>query len=216
MSDEKKKIDVEPEKVDSVEKESKKSGAAKEHKKKHHELIKDMEAELKAAQEESRENYDRFLRVSAEFENYKKRSARETGEFRKFANESLIKDMLSVVDNLERAVNSSTADNKADSALVEGVNMTLKEILKIFEKFNVTPLESLKKPFDPNFHQAVLSEESDDYDENTVINELQKGYIIHERLLRPAMVVVSMPKARADNEKNKNIENEKNRSDDLI
>ncbi|MDI6687526.1 MAG: nucleotide exchange factor GrpE [Desulfobacterales bacterium] len=201
MSDEKKKIAIETEKVDSVEKESKKIGSTKKHKKKYHDLIKEMESKLKAAKEESIENYDRFLRISAEFENYKKRSAREMGEFRKFANESLIKDMLSVVDNLERAVDSSSTDNKASSALVEGVNMTLKEILKIFEKFNVTPLESLKKPFDPNFHQAVISEESDDYDENTVINEFQKGYMIHERLLRPAMVVVSRPKARADNEK---------------
>lgn len=201
MSDEKKKIAIETEKVDSVEKESKKTGIAIKHKKKHDDLIKEMGSKLKAAKEESIENYDRFLRISAEFENYKKRSAREMGEFRKFANESLIKDMLSVVDNLERAVDSSSTDNKASSALVEGVNMTLKEILKIFEKFNVTPLESLKKPFDPNFHQAVISEESDDYDENTVINEFQKGYMIHERLLRPAMVVVSRPKARADNEK---------------
>ena len=102
-----------------------------------------MEAKLKVAQEESRETYDRFLRISAEFENYKKRSAREMDEFRKFANESLIKEMLSVVDNLERAINSSNDAKQANSGLVEGVDITLKEILKIFEKFNVKPVESL-------------------------------------------------------------------------
>jgi molecular chaperone GrpE len=172
-----------------------------------------MKAKLKVAQEESRETYDRFLRTSAEFENYKKRSDREMDEFRKFANESLIKELLSVVDNLERAVNSSSDAKQANSGLVEGVNMTLKEILKILEKFNVKPVESLKKHFDPNFHQAVMTEETDDHTEHIVINELQKGYIMHNRLLRPAMVVVSTPKVKSNNEKNTDIENKANKID---
>ena len=214
MTDEKKiKTDVETKEVDSAKKELKKTGTAKKHKKKGHELIKEMEAELKAAQEESRQTYDRLLRVSAEFENYKKRSAREMDEFRKFANESLIKEMLSVVDNLERAINSSSNANQANSGLVEGVDITLKEILKIFEKFNVKPVESLKKHFDPNFHQAVMTEETDDYPEHIVINELQKGYMMHDRLLRPAMVVVSMPKVKSNNEKSTDIENKDNKID---
>ena len=208
MSDKKKiKIDVETKEVDSAKKELKKTDAAKKHKKKGHDLIKEMEAKLKAAQEESKETYDRFLRVSAEFENYKKRSSREMDEFRKFANESLIKEMLSVVDNLERAINSSNDAKQANSGLVEGVDITLKEILKIFEKFNVKPVESLKKDFDPNFHQAVMTEETDDYTEHTVINELQKGYMMHDRLLRPAMVVVSMPKVKSNDEKSSTIKN---------
>lgn len=205
MTDEKKiKIHVETKEVDSAKKELKKTGATKKHKKKGHELIKEMEAELKAAQEESRQTYDRLLRVSAEFENYKKRSDREMDEFRKFANESLIKEMLSVVDNLERAINSSSDAKQANSGLVEGVDITLKEVLKIFEKFNVKQIESLKKHFDPNFHQAVMTEETDDYTEHTVINELQKGYMMHDRLLRPAMVVVSMPKVKSNDEKSTN------------
>ncbi|MBC8199224.1 MAG: nucleotide exchange factor GrpE [Desulfobacteraceae bacterium] len=208
MSDKKKiKIAVETKEVDSAKKELKKTDAAKKHKKKGHDLIKEMEAKLKAAQEESKETYDRFLRVSAEFENYKKRSSREMDEFRKFANESLIKEMLSVVDNLERAINSSNDAKQANSGLVEGVDITLKEILKIFEKFNVKPVESLKKRFDPNFHQAVMTEETDDYTEHTVINELQKGYMMHDRLLRPAMVVVSMPKVKSNDEKSSTIKN---------
>ena len=202
MTDEKKiKIEMETKEVDSAKKELKKTGAAKKHKQKERDLIKEMEAKLKAAQEESKQTYDRLLRVSAEFENHKKRSAREMDEFRKFANESLIKEMLSVVDNLERAINSSSDARQANSGLVEGVEITLKELLKIFEKFKVKPVESLKKHFDPSFHQAVMTEETDDYTEHTVINELQKGYMMHDRLLRPAMVVVSMPNAKSNNEK---------------
>ena len=202
MTDEKKiKIEMETKEVDSAKKELKKTGAAKKHKQKERDLIKEMEAKLKAAQEESKQTYDRLLRVSAEFENHKKRLDRDMDEFRKFANESLIKEMLSVVDNLERAINSSSDAKQANPGLVEGVNMTLKEILKIFEKFNVKPIESLKKHFDPSFHQAVMTEETDDYTEHTVINELQKGYMMHDRLLRPAMVVVSMPNAKSNNEK---------------
>ncbi|MEA3415074.1 MAG: nucleotide exchange factor GrpE [Thermodesulfobacteriota bacterium] len=197
MTEEKKiETDVETKEVDSAKKELKKTETAKKHKKKSHDLIKEMEAKLKAAQEESRETYDRFLRISAEFENYKKRSDREMDEFRKFANESLIKELLSVVDNFERAINSSSDARQANSGLVEGVNMTLKEMLKIFKKFNVRPVESLKKHFDPSFHQAVMTEETDNYAEHIVINELQKGYMMHDRLLRPAMVVVSTPKVK--------------------
>lgn len=211
MTDEKKiDIDVETKEVDSAKKELKKTGAAKKHKK---DLIKEMEAKLKTAQEESKQTYDRLLRVSAEFENHKKRSAREMEEFRKFANESLIKEMLLVVDNLERAINSSSNAEQANSGLVQGVDITLKEILKIFEKFNVKPVESLKKRFDPSFHQAVMTEETDDYTEHTVINELQKGYMMHDRLLRPAMVVVSMPKVKSNDEKSTSIENKDNKID---
>ena len=121
--------------------------------------------------------------------------------------------MLSVVDNLERAINFSNDAKQANSGLMEGVDITLKEILKIFEKFNVKPVKSLKKHFDPNFHQAVMTEETDDYTEHTVINELQKGYMMHDRLLRPAMVVVSMPKVKSNDEKSTGIENKDNKID---
>ncbi|MEA3429245.1 MAG: nucleotide exchange factor GrpE [Thermodesulfobacteriota bacterium] len=205
MTDKKKtKTAVETKEVDSAKKELKKTDAAKKHRKKPHDLIKEIEDKLKTAQEESKATYDRFLRASAEFENHKKRSTREMDEFRKFANESLIKELLPVVDNLERAINSSSNDKQANSALVEGVDMTLKAILKIFEKFKVKPIEALKKHFDPNFHQAVMTEETDDYAEHIVINELRKGYMMHDRLLRPAMVVVSTPKAKSNNEKSTN------------
>jgi len=156
--------------------------------------MKDLEAQLETKERQAKENYDRLLRVSAEFENYKKRTSRELEEFRKFANQSLIKEMLSVVDNLELAMNSTNGHKTIDQGLLQGLDMTHKEILRVFEKFNVKPIEAKGQIFDPTFHEAVMQEETDEIDENTVINELQKGYLIHDRLLRPAMVVVAKPR----------------------
>jgi len=163
-----------------------------------------LEERLKAAEAKAKENYDRFLRISAEFENYKKRMEREMNDFRKFANESLFKDILPIVDNLERALEIPHENNeKAFDGMLEGVQMTLKGLLSSLEKFGVVPIESLDKAFDPNFHQSVAQEESKGHPENTVLRELQKGYTMKDRLLRPAMVMVSKkpdskPKVKSD------------------
>jgi molecular chaperone GrpE len=157
--------------------------------------VKQLEEKLEAATREAQENYERLLRVSAEFENFKKRSTREMDELRKFSNQALVKDLLPIVDNLELALKSSEESGQdVDSKLREGVDLTRKEILKIFEKYNVKQIEALGEPFDPNYHEAVMREESDRYGENTVISELQKGYLMHDRLIRPTMVVVATPK----------------------
>jgi len=165
-------------------------------------LVKDLETKIESAEQEAKESHDRLLRVSAEFENYKKRSQREVAEFRKYANESLINTLLPLVDNLERAINSSSDDDASNRNLidgvVDGVEMTLKETLKIFKKFGVQPIESLGKNFDPNLHEAVMQKESENAKENIVLEEFQKGYMIHDRLLRPAMVVVSKGKDKND------------------
>ena len=151
-----------------------------------------VEERLEAAESKAKENYDRLLRITAEFENYKKRMEREMNEFRKFANEALMKDILPTVDNLQRALETPPGDqDKAADGMREGLEMTLKGLLGSLEKHGVEPIEALKKPFDPNFHHAVMQEESDKYPENTVSQELQRGYMIRDRLLRPAMVVVS-------------------------
>jgi molecular chaperone GrpE len=160
--------------------------------------MKDLEAQLEAKEQEAKENYDRLLRVSAEFENYKKRTSREFEEFRKFANQSLIKELLSVVDNLELAMNSTNGHQTIDQGLLQGLEMTHREILKVFEKFNVKPIEAKGQVFDPSFHEAVMQEETDEVDPNTVVSELQKGYLIHNRLLRPSMVVVARSRANRD------------------
>ncbi len=154
--------------------------------------IESLKDALSAARKEAADNYDRFLRLGAEFENYKKRVQRQMDDHRKYSNTELIKDLLPVVDNLERAI-AAYHDNRSniEACMVEGVEMTLKEVLNILEKHNATQVEAQGKPFDPNYHEAVMQEESEQHPENTVINELQKGYLLHDRLIRPSMVVVS-------------------------
>ena len=156
--------------------------------------LKILENKVEKAETDAAASHDRLLRATAEFDNYKKRSERELGEFRKFANERLIKELLPVMDNLERAIESSS-DDSANSVIIEGVEMTLKEIYKVLDTFNLKCLEAEGKVFDPNFHQAVLQEETDEQADNTVLKVMQKGYILHDRLIRPAMVVVAKAKA---------------------
>ena len=144
----------------------------------------------KGVEDQLNEQKDKVLRLSAEFENFKKRKQREIDEFKKFANETVFRQLLSVVDNLERAIDSAT-DAVDETNLLEGVKLTHKEILKLFESFNVKRIEADNQPFDPNFHQAVTHAQDNDVPDNTVTNVLQKGYLLHDRLLRPAMVVVS-------------------------
>ena len=150
-----------------------------------------------------------MLRVSAEFENYKKRTARENEEFRKYATQSLIKDLLPVIDNLELALKSSAAtDGSAGTSLIDGVELTRREILRIFENHQVRPIEALGAAFDPTYHEAVMREETDEHSENTVVGELQKGYLMHDRLIRPAMVVVAAPKQTGGPEENDSLNRE--------
>ena len=161
------------------------------------------EERIEKAESEAKEAYDRFLRASAELENYKKRTQKEMAEFRKYANASLVKELLGVVDNLERAIESSNGSNE-EGRLSEGLNLTLKELLKIFKTFHASPIEALGKPFDPSYHQAMMQQETTDQPENIVLDELQKGYMIHDRLLRPAMVVVSKSPAGSGNDDENN------------
>lgn len=150
----------------------------------------DLQVQLEKAQNEAQEHYERFLRTAAELDNFRKRKEREVSDLRKYANQNLLRELLNVVDNLERAI-GATQDTGTADGLVEGVDMTLKELLKIFENAGVKPIAAVDQPFDPNLHEAVMQEENENIPENTVIRELQKGYQIHDRLLRPAMVVVS-------------------------
>lgn len=157
--------------------------------------IEQLRNDLSSAQSEAAETYDRLLRMSAEFENYKKRVQRQMEGHKKYANEELIKDLLPVVDNLERALNAAgEKQSETDANMAEGIEITLNEILKTLKKHNVEPVEAMGKPFDPTYHEAVMQEESDEYPENTVMGEMQKGYLLHDRLIRPAMVVVSKAK----------------------
>ncbi|MEJ2097487.1 MAG: nucleotide exchange factor GrpE [Deltaproteobacteria bacterium] len=150
----------------------------------------EIEEKLEAAENEAKANYERFLRTAAELENVKKRAQKDLEDLRKFANESLIKELLGVVDNLERALEVPAAGEN-DKQIAAGVTLTLRDLQKVLQKFGVQPIESLGKPFDPSVHQAMMQQEVSDQPANVVIQEMQKGYMIHDRLLRPAMVVVS-------------------------
>jgi len=135
---------------------------------------------------------DKYLRLYADFENYKRLVAKDKEELIKYSNEKIMKELLSVIDHLELALQhtSNNADTSA-SALAEGVNMTLKELKSTLEKFGFVSIEALGKPFDPYLHHAMSQVESDEVDENTVIAEYRKGYMLKERVLRAALVGVS-------------------------
>ena len=145
---------------------------------------------LKSAEESAKRYLDLYVRAQAEMENLKKRLQREKEEFLKFANESLIKELLPVVDNLENALIHAQDENSVD-ALREGIELTLKGLKAALSKAGVEEVKALGEPFDPNYHHAVSQEETDKVQSGTVLEELQKGYILNQRLLRPSMVVVS-------------------------
>lgn len=132
---------------------------------------------------------DELLRALAETENVKKRCAVEIEKTNKYAISSFAKDLLSVADNLDRAL--SLEENEKESSLREGIELTQKELMHVFEKFGITPMESLDKPFDPNFHRVIQEVLEPSKPAGTIIAELQKGYMINGRILREAMVVVS-------------------------
>jgi len=140
--------------------------------------------------QEAKENYDRLLRLAAEVDNLRKRQEREISEVRRFANENLIKELLPVLDNLERALEHGR-QSEAPEAMLEGLELVYQDFLKVLGRFGITPIDSVGERFDPAFHHAVMEEEAPELEDQTVTNELQKGYLLQNRLLRPAMVVVS-------------------------
>jgi molecular chaperone GrpE len=158
-----------------------------------------LEQALAAKTQELERLQDRLIRLQAEFDNFKKRMAREKAEFLKFANESLLGELLPVLDNLERAVASARAE-ASPGALADGIEMIVRLFHATLEKFGVKPMEAAGKPFDPSLHQAVAQVESPDGSENLVVDEIQKGYMLEGRVLRAAMVRVSRPAAAGPDE----------------
>jgi molecular chaperone GrpE len=149
-------------------------------------------AKYRELEDQLAEAEDRVLRAAADAENFKKRLQREKEEQSRYATEAIMRDLLAVIDNLERALDHSQAGSN-QGGLVEGLNITVKGFLDTLARFGCTPVEAMGEIFDPKFHEAISQEESADHEANTVIRELQKGYMLKERLLRPAMVVVSKP-----------------------
>jgi molecular chaperone GrpE len=157
----------------------------------------DLLAKYRDLEDQLRQAEERVLRTAADAENFKKRLQREKEEQTRYANETLMRELLPVIDNLERALeHSASAPNQ--EGLLEGLKMTLKGFTDTLSRFGCTPLETIGQTFDPNFHEAVSQEERSEVEPNTVLRELQKGYILKERLLRPAMVIVSKPASKAE------------------
>ncbi|OGW41107.1 MAG: nucleotide exchange factor GrpE [Nitrospirae bacterium RBG_13_39_12] len=138
---------------------------------------------------ELKEINEKYLRLYAEFENYKKRVNKDKEELIKYGTESLLLELLPVIDNLELALKH--ASDKISEGLVQGVGITLKELRKTLEKFGLSEIEANGKPFDPLVHHAMNQVERDDVDEKTVVEELRKGYIFRDKVLRPSLVTVS-------------------------
>jgi molecular chaperone GrpE len=172
--------------------EEKVSEAHEEHKKKKkkEEIIDELKQKLEEKEKELKEARERILYFQADFENFKKLKAKEKQEALKFGNETLVRELLPVIDNLERAIQHGckTEDSKS---IVQGVELTLNSFLKVLEKFGVTRVDAVEREFDPNLHEAIAQEPREDKAPGTVVTELQKGYIMDGRLLRPAMVTVA-------------------------
>ena len=167
-------------------------------------------AKLKA---EYQEQYDQMLRKIAEFDNAKKRAERRAEESSKYAIEGVIKDVIPIIDSVERAI-ESTNESKDFDALSEGIQLIHKQLLDSLQRRNVNPIEAMGENFDPNRHEAIMHVESEEVPENAVIEEFQRGYTLHDRVVRPSMVSVSKGKPGKVNESVATDE-EPNASDDV-
>ncbi len=145
---------------------------------------------LEAAKKEAAENRDRWMRAVADLENYKKRSIQERSALLKYKNEDVLRDLLTVTDNIQRAVDFCSKEGRSDP-VVEGICMISDMLQDLLKRYGVTEIEALGQPFDPNFHEAIAKIVSTDHQPNTVIEVMEKGYRYQDRLLRAAKVVVA-------------------------
>ena len=150
-----------------------------------------LEAELVASREEVEKQKDLYLRTRAETDNFRRRMQREKDELSKFANENILREVLPVMDNLQRAVDHATTNDKSGSTLLDGVVMTLSQFKSVLDKSKVVVVEAKGVAFDPACHEAMGQLECDECLPNTVVEVLQEGYTLNGRLLRPALVMLS-------------------------
>ena len=146
------------------------------------------QTELQTLKEERDGLYDRLLRKQAEFENYKKRVERERAEFVQFASSELMKEILNALDSYELALKNAAGDERVR----QGFGLIYKQLQDTLARFGLKAIEAKGQKFDPNFHQAVSTQAADEVEENTVLEEMRKGYLLNGRLLRPAMVSVAV------------------------
>ena len=180
---------------DSVEEEE----AVKKEEAKELSPLEQLEEQIRLKDEEILKQKDTFLREKAELENFKKRLTKEKEDFVQFANERLLKELLQIEDNLERAM---AAPNATLESLKEGVEMIQKQFKDFLKNQKVEAIEALGKPFDPNLHEVLNQQESEEYEENTVIEEYSKGFTLNGRILRSAKVVISKKPAEKNEDEN--------------
>ena len=150
-----------------------------------------LEEQLEACRAEAEENRNQYLRSCADLENFRKRTQREKEDLSRFANEKILREMLPVVDNLGRAIEHADGEVEDTKSLIEGIQLTLDQFAKVLDQFGVKEVEALGKPFDPDFHEAMGQIESAEHPANSVAQVFQKGYLLNERLLRPALVMIA-------------------------
>jgi molecular chaperone GrpE len=148
-------------------------------------------AELEQARKQAEENYQRLLRVQADYDNFRRRTREEKEQLAKYASLKLIEQLLPVLDNFERALASSN-DKKDYDALYKGLDMTFRQLEQVLAQEGLQRMESVGQPFNPEYHQAIMQVESEEHEEGIIVEEVQKGYMLKDKVIRPAMVKVSM------------------------
>jgi molecular chaperone GrpE len=154
--------------------------------------------ELENLKKEREGLYDSLLRKQAEFENYKKRIDRERSEFAQFASSELMKELLNCLDSFDLAIHNATAEGEGGEKTLRGFELIYKQLQDTLGRFGLKPIEAKGKKFDPNFHQAVSTQATNQVEENTVLEEMRKGYTLNGRLLRPVMVSVSVKEGKME------------------
>ncbi|MGA3280124.1 MAG: nucleotide exchange factor GrpE [Smithella sp.] len=162
----------------------------------------DLKKKLEEKEKEAAENYDKYLRAVAELDNYRKRAAREKTDIIKYGKEDIIKDILPFMDSLDRALKHDTGDIQA---FKDGITLIQEQLLCCLKKHGVEMINAAGSTFDPNFHEALMQMESDQHEDNKVISEMEKGYLLNGRLLRPSRVCVCK-KTNKENDVFENIE----------
>ena len=182
--------DAEPEEIVDVDQESEETTIEEENIEEAKELspLEQLNEKIRLKDEELANQKDTFLREKAELENFKKRLTKEKEDFVQFANERLLKELIQIEDNLERALE---VPNATFESLKEGVGMIQKQFTAFLKNQKAEPIEALGKPFDPNLHEVLNQQESEEHEENTVIQEYSKGYTLNGRILRSAKVVIA-------------------------
>ncbi|WP_068555929.1 nucleotide exchange factor GrpE [Thermotalea metallivorans] len=157
----------------------------------HEVKVEELMEKLSQKEEELHELNNRLMRLSADFQNHRKRVEKEKADLYQFANEKMIIDLLPILDNLERALHSSKEEGNKEDGIVEGIAMVLQQFKDILKKHGVEEIQAQDATFDPNMHHAVMQEDHDGYESNRIIDVFQKGYTLHGKVIRPSMVKVA-------------------------